>query len=56
MPVDEIENLCCPEERGDGDGGFAVDNESSVDTEPRLSNASIASFSTSAIGGTCVTW
>lgn len=56
MPADEAENLRCPKERGDEDGKFTDDNESIVDTEPRLSNASVGSLSTSDIGGTCVTW
>lgn len=53
--VDEVEALCCLEEWGCGDSKFAVDIESSVDTESRLSNTSEGPLSPPDIGFTWVT-
>lgn len=56
MAVDTIEAFRCLEERDCGCSKFAVDVESTVDTESRLSNVSMFSPSTSDAGFTCVTW
>lgn len=54
--VDVAENLRCPAERGCGGEKFAVETDKNVDTEPRLSNLSAWSLSTSDIGFACATW
>ena len=51
MAVDVVETLRCREEKDCGRSKFAVDIESIVDTESRLSNTSVFSPSF-----TCVTW